>query len=307
MKTKYFCVSDIHSYCSHLQSALKQAGFRKSNKDHILIVCGDVFDRGFETLETYEFLTSLPKSRCILVRGNHELLYMDLLQRGYPGSHDFSNGTVRTFCQIAEINEQELSASYWYADAAAKGQTITRAAINNMISAKWEIIRDRVSKHPITKWLNSDQWIQYYELDKYIFVHSFIPIQIKDIPETAGIRHYPLSYVPENFIETVPDWRNLPSSALAWDDAKWGCPWKQFNAGLFDEEKANNKILVCGHWHASDFHKVYENDKTQNMNLFFSDNLIALDACTAWSQFCNVLVIDSETKNCFDKFGNQLN
>lgn len=78
---KYFCVSDIHSFYTPLKKALKQAGFRKSNKDHCLVVCGDIFDRGEETVQVYEFLKSLPKNRCILIKGNHESLYFGLLKK----------------------------------------------------------------------------------------------------------------------------------------------------------------------------------------------------------------------------------
>ena len=56
MDKKYFVVSDIHSFCRELKKGLKQAGFDKENPDHVLIVCGDIFDRGHQTLQTYKFL-----------------------------------------------------------------------------------------------------------------------------------------------------------------------------------------------------------------------------------------------------------
>ena len=101
MSKTYFVTSDIHGYASVLKESLKEKGFDKRNPNHILIVCGDVFDRGTEPLEVYKFLKSIPKKRCILIKGNHESLYFDLLKKKFPESHDFSNGTVRTFCQIA--------------------------------------------------------------------------------------------------------------------------------------------------------------------------------------------------------------
>ena len=110
---KYFVVSDIHSDYTGLKTALKNAGFNKRNKDHTLIVCGDVFDRGSETVELYKFLTSIPKKRCILIKGNHELLYEELLDKSFPESHDFSNHTVDTFCQIAGYSPKILTSDYW--------------------------------------------------------------------------------------------------------------------------------------------------------------------------------------------------
>ena len=110
---KYFVVSDIHSFASELKYSLRQAGFNKRNKDHTLIVCGDIFDRGDETVEVYKYLKSIPKKRCILIKGNHEQLYKELLTKTFPNRHDFSNGTVRAFCNIAGIEEEKLSKYYW--------------------------------------------------------------------------------------------------------------------------------------------------------------------------------------------------
>ena len=109
---KYFVVSDIHSFYSELKKALDIAGFNKNNKNHTLIVLGDCFDRGPETVELYKFLTSIPKKRCILIKGNHELLYEKLLEKKLPESYDFSNHTVDTFCQIAGYDLEILTPEY---------------------------------------------------------------------------------------------------------------------------------------------------------------------------------------------------
>jgi predicted phosphodiesterase len=42
---KIFVVSDIHGHCTLLQKALERAGFDDANEDHLLICCGDYFDR----------------------------------------------------------------------------------------------------------------------------------------------------------------------------------------------------------------------------------------------------------------------
>ena len=60
---KYFVISDIHSFATDMKWVLRQAGFNKKNKHHTLIVCGDIFDRGNETLEVYKYLKSIPKKR----------------------------------------------------------------------------------------------------------------------------------------------------------------------------------------------------------------------------------------------------
>jgi hypothetical protein len=48
---------------------LTRKGFDACNNEHVLIVCGDLFDRGSESLKLYEFIKSLPKERRILIRG----------------------------------------------------------------------------------------------------------------------------------------------------------------------------------------------------------------------------------------------
>ena len=145
---KYFIVSDIHSFYSELKKALDIAGFNKRNKDHTLIVCGDIFDRGPETVKLYKFLTSIPKKRCILIKGNHELLYEKLLEKKLPESYDFSNHTVDTFCQIAGYDPEILTPEYWCKFDDVPHERIQQA---------WQEILTTVKQSPITAWLQSDR------------------------------------------------------------------------------------------------------------------------------------------------------
>ena len=77
---KWFVVSDIHSFYTPFINSLKRAGFQKTNPNHTLVIAGDVFDRGKETIELFNYLKSIPEERLILVKGNHEELYNKLLQ-----------------------------------------------------------------------------------------------------------------------------------------------------------------------------------------------------------------------------------
>ena len=43
---KYFVISDIHSYYDEMIDSLKNYSFDVSNKEHHLLVLGDLFDRG---------------------------------------------------------------------------------------------------------------------------------------------------------------------------------------------------------------------------------------------------------------------
>ena len=293
---KYFIVSDIHSFCSELKSALWKAGFNKRNKDHTLIVCGDVFDRGSETVELYKFLTSIPKKRCILIKGNHELLYEELLEKSFPESHDFSNHTVDTFCQIAGYSPEILTPKYWRDLGDVPYERIQQA---------WQEIITEVKQSPITAWLKSSRWKYWHEVGNYIFVHSFIPLKNLD--------HMPAYYTYNRKFEYFKDWRETATN-FELEDATWGCPYQQYLDGHFKEEAANGKVLVCGHWAVTDFRQHINNKWSEDTGIYKFENIIGLD-CGVWQYRDtkayyhpqNVLVIDDKDFNkCYDQYGIEL-
>lgn len=296
---RYFIVSDIHSFCSELKYALRRAGFNKKNKNHTLIVCGDIFDRGDETIKVYNYLKSIPKKRCILIKGNHESLYKKLLNKSFPGRHDFSNGTVKAFCNIASIDEEKLNKYYWIEQSFAN--SLDYDQIEEKLYSTWNKIKTIVANHEVTKWLNSKQWINYFEVDKYIFVHSFIPAKVKD--EWKDTHPYKL----RSFCyEYRPDWRKATDTE--WEEATWGDPIENYNYELFQPEEDKGKVLVVGHWHTSDFYSRLNYINIDTQEIYYSKNLIAIDGgvkYNIWTGYLhpqNVLVIDSEDfSKCYDK------
>jgi len=290
---KYFIVSDLHSFYTELKTALNAAGFDISNNEHVLIVCGDVFDRGSETVELYNFLTSIPDDRLILIKGNHEYLYEDLLKKTYPDNYDYSNHTVDTFCHIAGYSPEVMTPSYWYKLGEVPYDRLRQT---------WKEIVNEVKNSPITAWLNSKQWKDYFELDKYIFVHSFIPLK--------NIDHMPGYYINNRWFEYFKDWRTT-ATRLEWEDATWGCPYQNYISGYFKEEAANGKVLVCGHWVVTDFRQHINNKWSDDTSIYKFENIIGLD-CGAWIEGDsfyhpqNVLVIDDKDFKCYDQYGTEL-
>ena len=141
---KYFITSDIHGYYSVLIKELDKQGFDK-DKD-TLITLGDNFDRGPENWEMYKFLSALPN--VILVRGNHEDCLIELINRGFPLSHDFHNKTVDTLGDVMEKYNFETS---W----------------NNF---------EQMINTAFYKWLtNKNIWKDYIEFDNLILTHATIP------------------------------------------------------------------------------------------------------------------------------------
>lgn len=301
---KYFIVSDIHSFYKEFRDGLKEAKFNKRNKEHTLVVLGDVFDRGPESVELYKYLKTIPKKRLILIRGNHELLYLELLNKKFPELYDFSNHTVDTFCQIANKNIDLLSEQYY-------GYHYNEYVIKSREA--WSDIVMAVKNDEITKWIQSTEWKNYFELDKYIFVHSFLPTHPTE-EAIKALGNYAYGTENSKYLQISENWRDATNAE--WEDATWGCPWEQYKNGLFKPEKDKGKVLVCGHWHTSDFYKNLDGITEQENDvgpIYFSEGLIGMDGGCYYHPFWgykhpqNVMVIDdSDFNTCYDKNGYQL-
>lgn len=269
---RYFVVSDLHSHLSPLLKALKEKGFDSDNDT--LVICGDVFDRGDETLPLYGYLRLLPN--LILIRGNHELLYEELLEKPWPDNYDYSNGTVKTFCQIAGIDHKKMSREYYIVANALYG---TNFRYNEEIPKTWKQVKEKVMKSEITRWIKSDIWKNYLELNDYVLVHSWVPVICHD--------NLPPQFVKGRDFEWNPNWRNT-EDITDWNDATWGSPVENYKNNLWQEDKT----LVVGHWHCNLFHEAFEKDMSENYDIFYGDRIIALDACTFLTKQVNVLVIE---------------
>ena len=86
---KYFVSADIHGFYDEWQNSLKDKGFDINNPEHKIIVCGDLFDRGRQPRDIIDFIIS-HKDKFILIRGNHEDLMQEMIDRNYNLSADLS-------------------------------------------------------------------------------------------------------------------------------------------------------------------------------------------------------------------------
>lgn len=137
---KLFVFSDAHGFTDVLVEELGKKGFEPNNPEHLLIGCGDFFDRGNQPKEMIEFLNSIPNK--VLIKGNHEILIDECIQREHVLWHDWHNGTgdtIATFADDDEYNHEsyEKAAEVFYPFA--------------------------------------EQLVNYFETEHYIFVHSWIP------------------------------------------------------------------------------------------------------------------------------------
>ena len=117
--------------------------------------------------------------------------------------------------------------------------------------------------------------IDYYETEHYIFVHGWIPCTSDRRLRFCGI----------------DDWRESPPDA--WARARWINGMDAAHAGVTVE----GKTIVCGHWHCSYGHSIYEGkgsefDADADFSPYCAPGVIALDACTAHSGRVNVIVLE---------------
>jgi serine/threonine protein phosphatase 1 len=265
----YFVVSDIHGFHDELVSALKLKGFDIKNPDHILIVVGDIFDRGRQARKVYEFLISIPKKRRVMIRGNHEDMFLNIINKKFPDSYDFHNKTVNTLCQLVCIDEELLLQYFNYADED------TMLKFQTSAKSTWKNVVNQIVKQDVYLWIASDEWINYLDLDGFLFTHSFIPLRNKGYN---------------------PNWRT-DTLEKEWEWAHSGCPWILFKQGFFKEEYDKGKTIVFGHWHTSEIHKRVGGDTgPDRTDIFYGDGFIAIDGGIQIKNNklvhpCNVLVI----------------
>ena len=141
---KYFVSSDIHGFFDEWQNALKDKGFDLNNPEHKIILCGDLFDRGSQPKEIIDFVLK-HKDKVILIRGNHEDLMEQMIERNSSDCGDLCNGTAQTIVdlypewQISEFDLKKIA----------------------KVTGLQEVL---------------DMCVDYYETEHYIFVHGWIPI-----------------------------------------------------------------------------------------------------------------------------------
>ena len=165
---KLFVCSDIHSAYTPWMKALQESGFDENNKEHKIIVCGDLFDRMDESLQVYDFAKDmLAKDKLIYIFGNHESLMEECIVRGYPARHDWSNGTAKSIIDLAPHAKNFMDACL---------------TVHEKMKPLW------------------NRAVNYFETKNYIFAHSFIPLKCND--------NLPVYYIKNRQFEFNPDWRH---------------------------------------------------------------------------------------------------
>ena len=258
----FLTISDTHGHFNATKSALNKKGLKKNKSNKVLLV-GDILDRGPDAVRLTDYLiTLLKEDRLILIRGNHEDLIEDALQKLEEGkvgavvgcfSHHRLNGTLDTILQLS-------------------GMSLSETVANPREAAK------RVKDSPYYRIL-LPACINYYETDNYIFTHGWIPCRVE-------------GYGTEKRYYYNPGWRN--ASADEWRAARWLNGMKlAFEHGVVEPRKT----IVCGHINASYGHACIENTCTvggpdEDFSPYYGDGIIAIDGSVANSGKINCIKID---------------
>ncbi|XMB85236.1 metallophosphoesterase [Mycoplasmatota bacterium WC44] len=160
---KFFCVSDLHGNYKALVNSLKEKGFDYKNDDHTLLILGDLFDRGTENTQLWNFVNKLAKNESLIfIRGNHDNFFIDFLR--YENSNKFlfnveKNGFGETIKSFSGIDPVDL----------------------NSIKQASEITKKNYEG--ILEFFHNTKY--YFETENYIFVHAGINTEIDDWKETS--------------------------------------------------------------------------------------------------------------------------
>jgi hypothetical protein len=272
---KLYVCSDIHSYWTPLKLALDEKGFEPNNPEHLLLVLGDVFDRGAESNEVYEFLNNL--TNVVLVKGNHEDLMEEVWTRGYCLSHDRSNGTQRTVNDIFYRH--------------------TNFEPYDPIKVSEKLLRPFFAK-----------MVNYFETKNYIFVHGWIPCDTGKLAYPWYQHGRKFKYRTDWRTCSAEEW-----AAARWINGiqagyvnknrilepgktivcgHWHCSYGHYQKAIRDTVVAGGSIFdtTCEEFGDSACFDPFE-----------ADGILAIDACTAHTGKVNIVVLEDDLLDTEEK------
>lgn len=252
---KIFVVSDVHSYYDAMMNALTSKGFDINNKDHMVVICGDLFDRGPQAVKCFEFATYMAaEHRLVYVLGNHEELLFDCLNDIYCRSvreHHISNGTIDTIMQFTGMNYYDILGGCSLDEIETKIKPLTDFILENTVN--------------------------FATCGDYIFVHGWVPSD----PKTCKVND---NWMDEDANWTAARWEN---GMQAWHRGAriadktivcghWHCSWG--HSHLRQDRK--------------EFPAKNRENWQKSFEPFIDEGIVAIDACTAYTGFVNCYVID---------------
>lgn len=267
---KYFVISDTHAHHTEAINALVKAGWDVENPNHMLIVVGDITDRGSEALAHILWLKDLTdKKRAIVLKGNHDQFILGFLKNMDQSFNWMHNGLNTT---IDDLDHRTDSFQMYCVS--------TGKEMNVETFGEWQ----RITANHIKKeypWLK--EWFEnlpdYYETKNYIFTHGIIDWRVDDWHKSQMQKY---------------------NCKQGWMSNHWASPEDYLKFTNY-----TGKTIVVGHLNASLMRYTLEfrGRGDYNYDTFYPENEIYynedlkvyfIDTMTVVTKRVNVLVIDDE-------------
>lgn len=260
MKKKIFVISDLHGHYKETINALQQAGYDENNDNHLLICCGDCFDRGEESLAIYQWLKTLvDNKKAIWIIGNHEPMFVSFLKGNTSPFNFIHNGTSAT---IDDFNHRTKSFEMFLLENDGKYMYMEDAYCDFVKRTSKSINKEFPE---LIDFINSLPY--YYETKNYIFTHGALDLKVPDW-------HFPHCYLYDKV-----DWE-----ALTWNDGTF-----------LIQPNTTGKTIVVGHFDSGHLRKMYNlGSENDHSILETEDKKVFIDACTILTKQVNVYVIEDE-------------
>lgn len=260
-KKIFFC-SDIHGEFQILRNTLDEVGFDEENPNHLLVVLGDINDRGREFLNLYKYLKILcDDGKAIVTSGNHHSFLVDFLEGKNPSYCYFNyryNGLNET---IADLWHRTNPFESWLF---LNGDKFNNDDLADSVFGMFqkECAKDINEEYPdLLPWLKSMP--KYFESKNYIGAHASLDLNAED-------------------------WRNPDRD---WYDL-------EFDDGSFICYKNNTgKTVVVGHFDTGSLRSMWQidsKDKDDHSILKTSDNEVFIDGCVPLTKIVNIFVAEDE-------------
>ena len=271
---RYYAISDVHGFYEPMHKALENAGFFDFSGERKLIVCGDMMDRGKDTLKVQKFMDNLyERGELVFVRGNHEDLMCDLARNFdeyrfniAQGHHvHVHNGTWRAALDLSGMDEIDALKNPREFKSRVRASTF----YSKLIPAS----------------------VDYFEAGEYIFTHGWIPERkCENCPSPKAEECWRF----RKYDCYDSKWRDRGKDD--WDRARWR---NGMDMAYWYNVTEPGKTIVCGHWDASYGHSRFDNDGSEfgedaNFEPYFGKGIIAIDGCTAKSGIANCFVLTGE-------------
>lgn len=255
----YFVFADTHGDYEAFSNFIRESGYDRLNTNHQLIGLGDYFGRASQSLtdskNMWEYLSTVEHiNPPVCLKGNHEQILIDAIDRGWLTPTDIYNGELETFASFGKVYAGQLQQH----------------------PTEQTKITEEMRKCGFYDWLVSLP--SYHITNNCIYVHGFLPHQ-------GNIEHEPF-VVEQNQLAKLPQW--------LWDAAAWSRTINDVHQWKRDYPNGIGKWIVFGHWRASQLITKTFGEPAEDGEPFVDNDskLVGLDYTTVLSRKVGWAIFD---------------